>query len=92
MNREVKRTSQFKKDFKRIRNDVRLVSELTETICRLSADVPLPESMCDHDLHGCWEGCRDCHVRPDVVLIYQKYEDVVKFLKLMRVGSHSELF
>ena len=92
MNREIKRSGQFKKDYKRIRHDDALVSDLTDVIGLLAADLPLPEKFCDHDLLGIWEGCRDCHVRPDVVLIYEKYEDVVRILKLLRIGSHPELF
>ena len=91
MSRTVKKTSQFKKDFKRIRHDVALKAEVIAVSAKLAADIPLPESFRDHPLHNNWEGARDCHVRPDVVLIYRKYEDVLKILKLERLGSHSEL-
>ena len=91
MSREVKRSSQFKKDFKRFRHDSSVLSEFVTVLTYLKDDVELPEKYCDHALHNNWEGFRDCHIRPDVVLIYQKYGDVVKFLKLERVGSHSEL-
>lgn len=92
MSREVKHSSQFKKDYKRIRRDRSLVDDLLNVIDKLSADIPLEPERRDHELIGDWAGCRDCHVRPDYVLIYRKYEDVVSILKLMRFGSHSELF
>ena len=91
MSRKVKVSSRYKKDLKRIANNPKLVSELTDVIVTLSCDIPLDAKYCDHPLHNDWEGFRDCHIRPDIVLIYQKYGDVIKFLKLERVGSHSEL-
>jgi len=90
--REIKRTAQFKRDFKAIRHDRELVADLSTVIADLSADIPLDPDKCDHPLHGEWEGSRDCHVRPDVVLIYQKTEGQLKILLLQRVGSHSKLF
>lgn len=90
--REIKRTSQFKRDFKSLRNDKKLVEELISVIADLSADIPLSADKCDHPLHGIWEGSRDCHVRPDVVLIYQKIDTQLRVLLLQRVGSHSKLF
>ena len=43
----------------------------------------------DHALSGSWTDFRDCHVRPDLVLIYQKPD--AKTLRLVRIGSHAEL-
>ena len=91
-NREIKRTSQFKRDFKNLRYDRKLVEELSSVIADLSADIPLSKDKCDHALHGIWEGFRDCHIRPDVVLIYQKIDNQLRVLLLARVGSHSKLF
>ena len=56
----------------------------------LANDIPLPEKYHDHPLHGQWEGSRDCHIRPDLVLIYTLEGDDV--LRLERLGSHAELF
>ena len=81
--REIKRTAQFKRDFKAIRHDMELVADLSTVIADLSADIPL---------HGEWEGSRDCHIRPDVVLIYEKIDREIRILSLQRVGSHSKLF
>ena len=51
--------------------------------------MPLPERNRDHALSGNWSGYRECHVRPDLLLIYEMAEGV---LRLIRLGSHSELF
>lgn len=55
----------------------------------LAADKPLPAKNRDHGLGGNWSGYRECHLKPDVLLIYRKPEGV---LQLVRLGSHSELF
>jgi mRNA interferase YafQ len=62
---------------------------LTQTIDILAADQQLPHRYFDHPLSGEWDDCRDCHVRPDLVLIYRKSEN--NSLELIRLGSHSEL-
>ncbi len=49
----------------------------------------MPEKFSDHPLSGDWDGYRDCHLKPDLVLIYKADEDV---LRLARLGSHSNLF
>lgn len=53
-------------------------------------DLPLPEKHHDHELKGNWVGFRECHVKPDLLLIYEKTDDVV--IQLVRLGTHSELF
>ena len=60
-----------------------------EVVNLLAADQPLPRRNVDHPLSGEWSGFRDCHIRPDLVLIYEK-PDAHK-LRLVRLGSHSEL-
>jgi mRNA interferase YafQ len=55
----------------------------------LAADEPLATRHRDHALTGEWKDHRDCHVRPDLVLIYQKPDD--QTLRLVRIGSHSAL-
>ena len=50
---------------------------------------PYPEKFCDHQLTGKWQEFRDCHIRPDLILIYRKPNAVQ--LQLVRLGSHSEL-
>jgi mRNA interferase YafQ len=55
----------------------------------LVADKPLPVRYQDHPLGGNWKDHRDCHVRPDLLLIYRKPDEDT--LDLVRLGSHSEL-
>lgn len=55
----------------------------------LANDEPLPVAQRDHALTGEWKDFRDCHIKPDLVLIYAKPEPIS--LRLARLGSHSEL-
>ncbi len=55
----------------------------------LSRDEPLPQKNRDHSLTNDWKNYRECHIKPDWLLIYKKYDDI---LLLARMGSHSELF
>ena len=91
MSRLIERTSAFKRNYKHIRHDPKVLEELAVVLGFLASDAPLPEKYCDHPLHNNWEGCRDCHIRPDVVLVYRKTEDGLVLL-LLRIGSHSEVF
>ena len=87
---EVIRATQFKRDYKREKKtDGRLDETLAPVIELLLRDDPLPQRLQDHALGGIWKGYRDCHIKLDLVLIYEKSSDV---LKLMRIGSHSEVF
>ncbi len=64
-----------------------LVSAVVEL---LLVDQVLPESNRDHALGGDWAGYRECHIKPDLLLIYRKPD--ANTLRLARLGSHSELF
>lgn len=82
----------FKKDHKREargRRRATLDSDLRQALLLLMNDDPLPPKYRDHALTGEWKEFRDCHVRPDLVLIYCKSGD--DLLDLVRLGSHSEL-
>lgn len=101
--RDVVITSQFKRDVKRELKGVHrsiLREELQAVVDMLADDIPLPARMVDHPLGGTSKHHRDCHVRPDLVLIYRKSAaakvkppgrpDKPK-LHLVHIGSHSEL-
>ena len=92
--RTIERSSAFKRDYRQLlagskhRPDLEvLVSSVVE---QLLTDQPLPQTAQDHALIGDWAGYRECHVKPDVLLIYRKPDE--QTLRLARIGSHSELF
>jgi len=88
--REIEQTSQFKKDLKRIGKSGKYkLDELLEVINKLAGNTPLDEKNRDHPLSGEWKDFRDCHIRPDWVLIYKL--DPGKLI-LVRTGSHADLF
>ena len=90
--RTIRRTGTFKRDYKRIykgRHGKTLDAELTKTVAMLVADEPLAKRYHDHSLVGEWKDHRDCHIKPDLVLIYRKTDEGT--LDLVRLGSHSEL-
>ena len=83
------RTSSFKKDYKKLDN--KEINLLKIVITKLVNAEDLEEKYKDHSLIGSYLGCRECHVKPDLLLIY-KYNDDILELALLRVGSHSKLF
>jgi len=90
--RTVSYTSRFKRDYRReksARHGKRLDGLLLDVVNLLANDKPLPRRNFDHALTGDWNDHRDCHIRPDLVLIYRKPDD--GNLELVRLGSHSEL-
>lgn len=83
-------STQFKKDFKKItKRPIPDIIEVGHVISLLQRKEPLEDKHVDHSLTGNWQGFRDCHIKPDLVLIYRVDDDV---LQLARIGSHSELF
>jgi mRNA interferase YafQ len=91
--RRIERTGAFRRDFKREkrgqhRSDID--SLVSETLSFLAEDKALPEKNRDHWLSGEWDDHRECHLRPDLLLIYRK--PGAHLLQLVRLGSHSELF
>ena len=88
---EIKPSSRFRKDVKLLAKRGFDIPLLTETIDLLASGGPLPACCCDHALRGQWLGHRECHVTPDWLLIYRKYEDVL-VLALSCTGTHSDLF
>lgn len=81
----------FKKDFKRIKKRGYDISRLEKIVELLANEVPLPEQFKDHNLSGNYNGCRECHIAPDWLLIYQVNNNEL-VLVLSRTGSHSDLF
>ena len=91
--RTIERTSGFKRDYRRVKatpryRDIEIL--LSEIVCLLAGDKPLQERHRDHGLGGRWRGHRECHLKPDLLLIYLRPDE--RTLILVRLGSHSELF
>jgi len=86
------RTSRYRKDLKAIAYNKKLVDEIGVAVALLSEnDTPLPKKYDDHQLKGRFAEFRECHVRPNWLLVYKKTkEDLI--LALIRTGTHTELF
>lgn len=91
MKYEVKFTTQFKKDIKLALKQGKDTEKLFAVIEKLANGEVLEPKFRDHDLTGNYKGCRECHVEPDWLLIYEFMGDVL-VLVLYRIGSHSALF
>jgi len=90
--RRIERTKAFKRDFRRAMAAPKhrdLDNLLPAVLTLLATDTALPAKYVDHPLRGEWKDFRDCHVKPDLVLIYRKTGDDT--LQLVRLSSHSEL-
>lgn len=87
---EINYSTQFKKDFKKIRKlPILEIKKVFEVILMLENKQKLDVCYKDHELSGDFAHFRECHIKPDLLLIY-KVDDGI--LKLARIGSHSELF
>ena len=90
MPRDIILTNRFKKDDRReLKPDQGLDRSLDQGTETLVFDLPLAERHVDHALSGNWRAYRDCHIKPDLLLICRELPDS---LELTRRGSHSELF
>lgn len=91
--RTIERTSAFKKDYKRVQSTPRhknIQTLLENVLGLLLLDEPLAAKYSDHALVGEWKDHRECHLKPDLLLIYTKSD--AETLRLIRLGSHSDLF
>lgn len=81
-------TDQFKRDIKK--QSIELITpQWIEVMHCLINDLPLPQKYCNHALTGDKKHLMDCHVKPDLVLLYEYIDDTD--ILLHRLGSHSEL-
>jgi len=88
---KIERTSRFKKDYKLIKKRGYDIGLLEDVVKILAKGEPLPEKYLDHSLKGDYKDCRECHITPDWLLIYEVVENTLK-LYLTRTGTHSDLF
>lgn len=87
----IRPTTRFQKDIKRLKKRGYDMSLLSNVIKQLALGAILPEKNRDHQLSGNYAGCRECHITPDWLLIYEIDGDAL-ILYLTRTGSHSDLF
>ena len=83
-------TGQFKKDLKRIQNNPKKIEHLKAVLTSLQETGLVPENYNPHKLTGNYNGFMECHVENDLLLIWLDEEKNI--IKLVRLGSHSELF
>ena len=91
MKYEVIRTALFDKEVKKAEKRGRNLEQLYDVVGKLSNGEILEPKYKDHPLRGEYKGYRECHINPDWLLIYRKYEDKL-ILLLARTGTHSDLF
>lgn len=86
----IRKTTQFKKDFKKIKNNTNKINALLEIVRKLANGETIPAEFDPHPLTGNYKNHMECHIESDFLLIwFDKNADEVK---LIRLGSHSELF
>ena len=86
---KILREKNFKQDLKKFKNNQKLKDLITETILKIANEEKLDERYKNRLLRGGYLNCYDCHIKPDLILIYRINDDC---LKLVRIGSHSDLF
>ena len=87
----IKYQAAFKRDYKRIKKRGYNIRLLEQVIALLAEGQELPASYRDHALTGDYSGCRECHIAPDWLLVYEVLQDEL-LLYLTRTGTRSDLF
>ena len=83
-------TTQFRKDLKRYKNKPEKLATLKGILTKLQNDQPIPSEYLPHPLHGKYNGCIECHIQNDFLLIW--FDSKSDIIELVRLGSHAELF
>lgn len=87
----IEMSSRYKKELRKMLRRGADESKIIYVIDILASGEMLPQSYKDHQLHGKFEGLRECHVTPDWVLVYRIDGDKL-ILALTRTGTHSDIF
>ena len=88
---KIRPSTKFQKDLKKVQKRGYDISLLTTVLYILANGESLPQKYKDHNLSGNYKGCRECHITPDWLLIYEILDDEL-ILYLTRTGTHSDLF
>lgn len=83
-------TTQYKKDYKRFRNNPNKLKKLMTVLNMLQAETQIPSEYYPHMLTGNYVGYMECHIEGDFLLIW--FDPDTDQIDLVRLGSHSELF
>ena len=83
-------SGQYKKDYKRYKNNPKKLDALKELLRILQNEQPIPAEYKPHMLLGQYKGCMECHIQGDYLLIW--FDEERDIIELVRLGTHSELF
>lgn len=83
-------TTQYKKDLKKIRNDIKKAEALLDVLKMLESEIQIPKKYKPHFLSGEYDGYMECHIKGDFLLIW--FDKETDEIDLVRLGSHAELF
>ena len=87
----IKHSKAFKKALKKLKNDSKALAELEFVVDKLANDEKLAPKYQDHQLTGDLKAYRECHIRPNLLLIYEKQDDIL-LITCIDIGSHGTLF
>ena len=87
----LKYSKRFKKDLKAFKHNKDTLLALEKILDLLIAGKSLPNKHHNHSLKGEFQGCFECHLKPNILLVYKKDKQEISIL-LLRIGSHSDLF
>lgn len=88
--KELKITRQFKKDLKKYQNQPKRIEKLKAVLGYLQRGADIPQEYKPHRLLGDYKDCMECHIENDTLLIW--FDENTNVIKLLRLGTHSELF
>ncbi|MEM9103302.1 MAG: type II toxin-antitoxin system YafQ family toxin [Pseudomonadota bacterium] len=89
--RSIEYTAQYKRDLKRVKKRGKPLAKLVKVMTYLKNEERLPRNLKDHALKGEFIGCRECHLEPDGLLVYELIEKE-KVVLFIRTGTHADLF
>ena len=83
-------SGKFKKDLKRYQHRRDKIKALGDMVRHLERTGRVPIENKPHKLHGIYEGCMECHIEDDFLLIW--FDETTNTIRLLRLGTHHELF
>jgi len=87
--KEIRMSSQFKKDFKRYKNDSEKIKALYDVVGYLERGEQIPSTYKPHMLKGELKGIMECHIESNYLLLW--LDETTNVVRLLRLGTHSEV-